>query len=51
MTKDDWDILTDMGRLLNAEGEFNQMQFRDMMKGELERFSFRQLANVRTHSI
>ena len=46
ITKDDWDVLTEGGRFLGPEGEFNQLQFRDMMKGELERFSRRELANV-----
>ena len=43
---DDFDLLTDNGRLLTADGEFGQLQFRDMMRGELWRYSRRELVNV-----
>ena len=34
------------GRLLDKAGEFDRLAFREMMKGELQRFSRRELANV-----
>ena len=43
---DDFDLLTDNGRLLTEDGEFGQLQFRDMMRGELWRYSRRELVNV-----
>jgi len=45
LTRDDFDMLTENGKHLN-NGEFGQMQFRDMMRGELLRFSGRELVNV-----
>ena len=43
---DNFDLLTDNGRLLTEDGEFGQLQFRDMMRGELWRYSRRELVNV-----
>ena len=38
--------MTEHGKYLNSEGEFNAEQFQGMMRGELWRFSRRQLSNV-----
>ena len=35
MTSEDFDVVTDNGRLLNSRREFNAQQFQHMMKGEL----------------
>jgi len=45
MTQPDFDCITDNGRHLSSEGEFNKEQFREMMKDEFKRFFHRQLAN------
>ena len=50
LTRDDWNIITENGKHLGPDGEFNQDQFLDMMKGELLRYSRRQLNNVLTVS-
>ena len=46
--RDDFDVITDGGKFLGPTGEFNKLQFRKMMKGELERFS-RSCAPPHTH--
>jgi len=43
MTADDFDIITEKGRHLTDEGEFGKEEFREMMQGELWRFSRRQV--------
>eukprot|EP00277_Geminigera_cryophila_P032729 CAMPEP_0173126910 /NCGR_PEP_ID=MMETSP1102-20130122/57457_1 /TAXON_ID=49646 /ORGANISM="Geminigera sp., Strain Caron Lab Isolate" /LENGTH=740 /DNA_ID=CAMNT_0014036387 /DNA_START=163 /DNA_END=2382 /DNA_ORIENTATION=+ len=50
ITHDDFDVLTENGKLLGEYGEFNRMQFRSMMRGELLRYSRRQMANSITLS-
>ena len=40
------DIITENGKHLGPTAEFNSVQFQDMMKGELWRYSRRELANV-----
>jgi hypothetical protein len=50
LTRDDWNIITENGKHLGPADEFNQEQFVDMMKGELLRYSRRQLNNVLTVS-
>jgi len=45
MTQPDFDCITDNGRHLSSEGEFNKEQFREMMKDEFKRFFHRQLTN------
>ena len=40
------DIITEGGKHLGPEAEFNAQQFQEMMKGELWRFSRRELSNV-----
>eukprot|EP00960_Hanusia_phi_P048655 759075-Hanusia_phi.AAC.3 len=44
--KDDFDLLTDGGRLCNDEGEFSSVQFQRMMREELRRFSQRMVSNA-----
>ncbi|EKX54651.1 hypothetical protein GUITHDRAFT_100126 [Guillardia theta CCMP2712] len=44
--EDDFDLLTDGGRLCNEEGEFSSTQFQTMMREELRRFSQRMAANA-----
>jgi hypothetical protein len=46
VTRDDFDIITENGKHLNRNAEFNREQFQEMMRGELWRFSRRQLTNV-----
>jgi hypothetical protein len=46
MTCDDFDMITENGKHLTSEGEFGELQFIEMMKGELWRFSRRGLSNV-----
>ena len=46
LTRDDFDIITENGRLLGPTMEFNEEQFETMMKKELWRYSRRELANV-----
>lgn len=46
LTRDDYDTLTENGKHLSPDGEFNRMQFKEMMKRELWRYSRRELANV-----
>jgi len=46
MTREDFDIVTENGKHLGATNEFNRQQFQTMMKGELWRYSRRELANV-----
>lgn len=46
LTRDEFEVLTENGRYLNAQGEFDRSQFRSIMKGELWRYSRRELANV-----
>ena len=50
MTEDDFDLITEWGKHLGVTGEFDVSQFREMMKGELWRFSRRQLKNVLAES-
>ena len=45
LTRDDFDIITENGKHLNSRGEFNNIQFQEMMKGELWRYSRRLLSN------
>ena len=45
ITPDDFEILTDSGRLLGPNGEFNRQQFTSMMLGELQRYSRRHIKN------
>jgi hypothetical protein len=46
LTRDDFDIITENGKHLNRNAEFGREQFQDMMRGELWRFSRRELSNV-----
>lgn len=46
ITRDDFDVITDHGKHLGPTSEFNSSQFQDMMKGELWRYSRRELNNV-----
>ena len=46
LTRDDFDIITESGKHLNRNAEFNREQFQEMMRGELWRFSRRELTNV-----
>ena len=46
LTRDDFDVLTENGKYLGPTAEFNREQFQIMMKGELWRYSRRELANV-----
>jgi hypothetical protein len=46
VTRDDFDIITDYGKHLGPTAEFDKEQFREMMNGELWRYSRRQLDNV-----
>ena len=46
VTRDDFDIITDYGKHLGPTAEFDKEQFREMMHGELWRYSRRQLDNV-----
>jgi hypothetical protein len=43
LTPDDFEILTDSGRLLGPNSEFNRQQFTSMMLGELQRYSRRHI--------
>ena len=38
LTDDDFEIITQYGKFLSVTGEFNKLQFREMMQGELFRF-------------
>ena len=42
LMKDDFDMITKGGALLNENGEFGALEFRDMIRGELLRFAQRQ---------
>jgi hypothetical protein len=44
LQKDDFDLITSGGELLNDEGEFDGQQFQLMMRGELVRFAQRQMS-------
>ena len=46
LTRDDFDVVTENGKHLGPTAEFNRQQFQTMMKGELWRYSRRELANV-----
>ena len=47
LSMDAWtDIITENGKHLGPSAEFNSAQFQEMMKGELWRFSRRELNNV-----
>ena len=46
VTRDDFDIISEYGKHLGPTAEFNKEQFREMMNGELWRYSRRQLDNV-----
>jgi len=50
MTKDDFEIITEYGNLLGANGQFNMKQFRVMMQNELFRYARRGLGNVLSES-
>ena len=45
LTHDDFEILTDQGRLLGCNGEFGRSKFTEMMLAELQRYSRRALKN------
>ena len=45
LTRDDFDVVTENGALLGNKGEFNRKQFQSMMRGELVRYTRRQIAN------
>ena len=45
LTRDDFDTVTEHGVFLGSKGEFNKLQFRNMMRGELERYVRRCIAN------
>ena len=40
---DDFEILTENGKLVDESGEFSAVQFQSMMRGELKRFCQRQV--------
>ena len=40
------EIISEYGQHLGVQGEFNKLQFREMMRGELFRYAKRHLANV-----
>ena len=46
MTQDEWEILTDHGKLTDANDMFDMLRFRSIMKGELWRFMRRELLNA-----
>ena len=46
MTADDFEIITENGKHLGEEGDFNKDQFHGMMNTELNRFVFRGLCNA-----
>ena len=46
LTLEDFDVMTENGRLVTAAGEFDRAQFHKMMRGELWRYSRRALNNV-----
>lgn len=46
MTEDDFEIVTEYGRLLGVTGQFNREQFAAMMQGELFRYARRGLTNT-----
>jgi hypothetical protein len=45
-TYDDFEVLTEQGKLVGPQGEFSKDQFTQMMIGELKRYSQRQLRNA-----
>ena len=45
LTPDDFEILTDSGRPLGPNGEFNRQQFTSMMLGVLRKYSRSQIKN------
>jgi hypothetical protein len=45
LSNDDWDILTEHGRLLSPDGSFDKAMFRKIMKEELTRYLRRELMN------
>eukprot|EP00960_Hanusia_phi_P027779 747010-Hanusia_phi.AAC.1 len=44
--EDDFDLLTEGGKLCNSQGEFSSEQFQEMMREEIRRYAQRQLANA-----
>ena len=44
-TYDDFEVLTEQGKLLGPQGEFSKHQFTQMMMGELKRYGQRHLRN------
>ena len=46
ITRDDFDVITQQGELLGPGGEFDKSQFRDMMLGEMLRYSHRKVMNM-----
>ena len=40
LTRDDFDVVTENGKLLGEHGEFNRRQFRSMMRGEVSVWLF-----------
>jgi voltage-gated sodium channel len=50
LTRDDFDVVTENGKHLGPTAEFNRENFQKMMKGELWRYSRRELANVQSVS-
>eukprot|EP00960_Hanusia_phi_P000654 16901-Hanusia_phi.AAC.3 len=48
--EDDFELLSEGGRLCNSEGEFSAEQFQDMMREEIRRYAQRQVANAMQES-
>jgi len=46
LSYDDWEIITDQGRLTDDDDSFDRMGFREIMRGELWRFMRRELMNM-----
>jgi hypothetical protein len=46
LTQDDFDTISDQGRLTDEDGEFTKLQFRTMMQDELWRYTRREMADV-----
>mmetsp|Transcript_16679 Transcript_16679/g.55540 ORF Transcript_16679/g.55540 Transcript_16679/m.55540 type:complete len:677 (-) Transcript_16679:706-2736(-) len=47
---DDFDLLTEGGKLCNSQGEFSSEQFQEMMREEIRRYAQRQVANAMQES-
>ena len=46
VTRDDFEMITENGRYLNSNGKCDRGQFQKMMRGELRRYSRRELSNM-----